>query len=595
MKRFIISCFLILTLMNTAWSATVYVKPGSADPTTATQHKSGAAGCDDASGWTDGSDLEAALTAAGSNGTLNICSGTYTGTMIDTSDGLDTTAGNQTINGIGTVEIDATGRNDHAISLVNAGTTTITGIKFTGTDSGKYAIFATYPFALHNVEISGSDRAISTTANFTMNQCSIYDTASSAYNVYINGVAVVGSINYSIFKGCHATALYINAAQTITIDNSMFIGNKFRAIQSPAAYAGVTAIHNSLFAGNAWYDGTYHVIENASTASGTITTQNCLLLPNPYTPTTKFLSGVTDGGNNVYKSPGFLAGNKTCLIAVGVDDGGNYSYFNDLSIAASEYGAKAYFAFAGTPTYHTDNSYWNDAYTIMKAAVARGHEIASHSDYSTDLTAESPGDLADQLVQSKSNIESRIGGGYSVTSIVYPSGLTNASVITAAQAAGYTAGRSITGDWQLSSIDIYKLMSRSAPALFGTNESTIQRNAAAYFEGISWVGGLGILYAHNDFSAAQWRLVLKALQGSNCKSVTLKEMDAYIRTGTTGDGETWTRTLNSTPNYHLRTGSSAINAGANVSLTIDYDGKGVPYSTSPDIGVYEYKSMNIRR
>jgi len=42
-----------------------------------------------------------------------------------------------------------------------------------------------------------------------------------------------------------------------------------------------------------------------------------------------------------------------------------------------------------------------------------------------------------------------------------------------------------------------------------------------------------------------------------------------------------------TPDFHLRSTSPAINAGADLSLTIDYSGNPVPFGAVPDIGAYE--------
>ncbi len=49
----------------------------------------------------------------------------------------------------------------------------------------------------------------------------------------------------------------------------------------------------------------------------------------------------------------------------------------------------------------------------------------------------------------------------------------------------------------------------------------------------------------------------------------------------------------STSDFHLQLGSPAINAGVDVGLTSDYEGKHVPRGSAPDIGAYEYQSINI--
>jgi hypothetical protein len=47
--------------------------------------------------------------------------------------------------------------------------------------------------------------------------------------------------------------------------------------------------------------------------------------------------------------------------------------------------------------------------------------------------------------------------------------------------------------------------------------------------------------------------------------------------------------------FHLTAGSPAINGGTNVGLTTDYEGAAVPYSSTPDCGIYEYKPASVHR
>jgi hypothetical protein len=50
----------------------------------------------------------------------------------------------------------------------------------------------------------------------------------------------------------------------------------------------------------------------------------------------------------------------------------------------------------------------------------------------------------------------------------------------------------------------------------------------------------------------------------------------------------------STTDFHLQSGSPAINAGANVSLTTDYAGRTVPQGAAPDIGSYEWYPVALK-
>ena len=77
-------------------AATVYVKDiGEALP----YYESGATSCDDVTIADSTGSLQAALTAAGQNGTLNICPGTYSGAEINADRGIRTALTGQTIQG----------------------------------------------------------------------------------------------------------------------------------------------------------------------------------------------------------------------------------------------------------------------------------------------------------------------------------------------------------------------------------------------------------------------------------------------------------------------------------------------------------------
>lgn len=597
MKRLlsIITAILIfqLAIGPAAWGANMVAAVDVAG--TSVKYKAGdLSNCNDSTGWTTGKDLDEALASAGMGYTLSICAGSYSGTQLDASDGIDTVNNNQTITGAGSglVTIDCSGLNDYCLVIAHA-TTTVSGVTITGSDSGKYNVYATAAHVLNDVNLIGGDRTYYTQANFTLNRVIIADNESTSYNAYINGAAIAGAINYSIIRDNVASALYVNAVGTLNITNTIFAGNKFRALQFPAGYAGATVIKNSVLIANQWGDGNNEVIDNDSSSGGTVTLSSSIALPNPNAPTTKFLNGVTlaEPDTNVYKSPRFVTPNKPCYVAVGVDDGTNYSYFNDLATQANIYGVKAYFAFSGTAENHLDAAFWDATWSALQTHVANGHEVVSHTNYSDDLTAE--GDHgAQQLADSKSIIETKIGSGYSCTSVAYPGGAYDADVVTAAISAGYTLGRTTAvNTFTLSSQEIYEMRGLSAPAAFGTTAATIARNAYSFFEYLNHVGGVAFLYSHDDFTGEQWGYVVEALSKSNCTSATPKEIDAYIRTGETADGGlTWTRTLTAQKTYLLQSSSPAINAGTVVSGVhpgTDFAGNPNLRGAAPDIGAYE--------
>ena len=95
----------------------------------------------------------------------------------------------------------------------------------------------------------------------------------------------------------------------------------------------------------------------------------------------------------------------------------------------------------------------------------------------------------------------------------------------------------------------------------------------------------------------QWMLdeIVKYTSTYNIKIKTFDGViDDILNSGswsTTGNGY-YTRTFTGTDDYHLLSMSPLINAGVDVGLTSDYEGKHVPMASFPDIGAYEYSGSN---
>jgi len=122
MKKLILLIFIFFLFVVNGWAVTVYVKDiGEALP----YYESGASSCDDVTIADSTGSLQTALNAAGLNGILNICAGTYTDTEIDTNGELDTTHTGQTIQG-------STGDRDDVILIANTNTGQIIDVVHTG-------------------------------------------------------------------------------------------------------------------------------------------------------------------------------------------------------------------------------------------------------------------------------------------------------------------------------------------------------------------------------------------------------------------------------------------------------------------------------
>jgi hypothetical protein len=101
MKK-LIYILLFLLLHSWAWGADTWIEDiGEATPYYSTSNQCGAITTGDTSG-----DIQAAYDSLISGDTLTICAGTYSGTEIDSADGLDIDGSNNTIQGHGAVTID---------------------------------------------------------------------------------------------------------------------------------------------------------------------------------------------------------------------------------------------------------------------------------------------------------------------------------------------------------------------------------------------------------------------------------------------------------------------------------------------------------
>lgn len=128
-----------------------------------------------------------------------------------------------------------------------------------------------------------------------------------------------------------------------------------------------------------------------------------------------------------------------------------------------------------------------------------------------------------------------------------------------------------------------------------TEANCIKRNVVGWIGYLKYIGGYAYFMAHDSsgWNADQWTAMLDAVSQSGIPVYTFTAAVEFIKTYNpsgdlaTADGRTYTRTLIDQSDYHLRSGSPAINAGVDVGLTTDADGK--PIIGLPDIGAYEYQ------
>jgi len=545
--------------------------------------------------------IQAALTARSGANNFIITPGIYAGLVVTTAAGQTLDCSN------GEVTIDAEGLGSVGAFRVIHNATVIGTLRITGSATGQYGLYQTAALTADKITINNCSRAFYSTASHTIKTLVVYDilSDSAGYCVFYNSAALVGVINTLIIGNSTPTAMFLNALSTLDIGSLIIHGSRNRAIQAPAAYAGTTTISNAIMTGNCWYDGTPNIIDNASTAGGQILISYSDCLPNPWDSAKLFSGGVTVGAGVISKVPRFVYPNKPGIICFCVDDGPNFSFFQGLVNAAEFYGAKAVFACCGTSTYPLDHAYWNSMYAGLNVMVSNGHEVANHTNNSSVLTGEttSPdgGTLRTQIVLGKTYIEAGIGGGYACTSLIYPTGAYNATVIDETVLSGHTIARKTnvgTGlTFRLNDIKIYEMRGQEARATFGTDmtgDNSIYEKASKYFELMSQIGGVSYIYGHADTTEAEWMEILRAWADSSCLCMTMKEISAYLRTGTDadGNGRRWTRDVISTPNYHLQSNSPCIGAGVSIpsiheqaTPATDLDGKMIHF-LPPSIGPY---------
>ena len=203
-----------------------------------------------------------------------------------------------------------------------------------------------------------------------------------------------------------------------------------------------------------------------------------------------------------------------------------------------------------------------------------------------------------EIAEPKTWLEDLIGGGYVVRSYAYPGGQTSDTVKSAVKAAGYDAGRGDTTSpvtaFTLGNHTIYGIYHYAPFDNFGSGTlAEVRRMAASWVQSMRTNGLIGAMVAHDatEVTMEQWEWIFQVFKEADMQILPISSAAARIRESglwaTADDGVTWTRTFVPAPDYRLTADSPLIDAGVSVSLTSDYSGAAVPYSSAPDIGAYE--------
>lgn len=388
MRKILLALMGLMMMAGVCEGATVYAK----GITGTVYYESGAASCDAVTAADTAGDLEAALAASGASGTLNICAGTYTTTMIDAADGLDATAAAQMINGIGTVIIDGSDIADGVFQTGTIDDGTINNVQFVanaGTTRLIYVLDGATGWVFNGCVFSGPKQIIVTSVasvTTTFNYCKfkgLYK-ADSVYGITIEGGATA-VFNYCVFTphgNLFAGRIRAHNTSVVNLYNNVFVGCSSSCIYTGAATASVTAKNNVFVGSNVSGDADHTIIDDD--AGGTIVVANNLWLPYGESPNLSADLGVSADANDVNSSPRFTAtGYNKGYVVLSVDDGSStgFAYAQAIAIKADGLGVKF--------TWFVDQAQLaaNEGYAaVLQDLNSRGHEIGLHSYSHSNMT-----------------------------------------------------------------------------------------------------------------------------------------------------------------------------------------------------------------
>ncbi|WP_075355104.1 hypothetical protein [Desulfovibrio sp. DV] len=226
--------------------------------------------------------------------------------------------------------------------------------------------------------------------------------------------------------------------------------------------------------------------------------------------------------------------------------------------------------------------------------------------------------FADEITAPKILIESELTAPgsatpYACTSFVYPFLGTDAAVLAATAAAGYTAARSgYDGSYAMGGLyagttpgdyDTLDIWAVKPGDVFGRNldAATLARRVSAFLEWAKFTGAAVSLFSHgaNEYDLTEWSALLALIAADDqIQTATLAGIRQYVaQNAQSQSGSTFVRTVwPSVADYRPIPASPLLLAGAAYSTAkTDFGGTVVAAGTLPSVGLYQGASLNPAR
>lgn len=442
MKKLILILVFVLGFALQGWSANQVVAVDTIGSTV--KFKAGTSvDCADTTGWTTGTTVQAAFTAAGASSEVCLCEGTYAGAMLNSVGGVDTTANSQTLRTYGAVILDGTTVADHVLNAASWIHFVIVGdtsdpLVIKGMSAGKYGLYGKFDTVSYVKLLGGNGGGgIQTDASGSLKRVEINGISGPGRSINLVGGGAV-TLNFSTLKLINANseqrAIYVineGTGSTLDINNFICYGNGAETVYVASASKMAVTINNSIIVGN--QTGNIYTINNASTAGGTVTLNNTLIHGSATVPDNYNMLNCTENDLIENQGPVFRSTQYPAGISLVVDDHTNLDWFYGTIVPKLE--ALGYRGVLSLSATHLVSA--GDWVKLLELET-NGHEIACHTRHHINLAS-----FSTPFTISMAGETVEISAGTLTTSTPHSyvlSGYTMVNLRTQMDSDGYTVG-----------------------------------------------------------------------------------------------------------------------------------------------------------